>query len=137
MAEFCHVIFKFCQVLPSFTEFYRVLPSYFGALIRSGGSSRLLDWLTSRTASDGADGDETELREILQVDTGVGVDVNGGGGVDAVADAVDEGIVDEDEENLLTSPKTHFCPIQLQEGDLEVKVPPLSVQSSSIDEQNR
>jgi len=82
----------------------------------------LLDWLTSRTASDGADGDETELREILQVDTGVGVD---------------EGIVDEDEENLLTSPKTHFCPIQLQEGDLEVKVPPLSVQSSSIDEQNR
>jgi len=122
LAEFCHVIFKFCQVLPSFTEFYRVLPSYFGALIRSGGSSRLLDWLTSRTASDGADGDETELREILQVDTGVGVD---------------EGIVDEDEENLLTSPKTHFCPIQLQEGDLEVKVPPLSVQSSSIDEQNR
>ena len=97
----------------------------------------MLDWLTSRTASDGADGDETELREILQVDTGVGVDVNGGGGVGAVADAVDEGIVDEDEENLLTSPKTHFCPIQLQEGDLEVKVPPLSVQSSSIDEQNR
>jgi hypothetical protein len=28
---------------------------------------------------------------------------------------------DEEEENLLTSPKTHFCPIQ-QEGDVEVQV---------------
>lgn len=68
-------------------------------------SSKLLEWLAN-LATNGEvgkgdpDNDEHEVEHILKET---------------------ERPDDEEEENLLTSPKTHFCPIQ-QEGDVEVQV---------------
>lgn len=63
-------------------------------------NSKLLEWLANlaSTGQTDPDKDEQEVEHILQ-----------------------ERPEDEEEENLLTSPKTHFCPIQ-QEGDVEVQV---------------
>ncbi len=66
-------------------------------------SSKLLEWLANLTGDVGQadlDNDEQEVEHILKEP---------------------ERAEDEEEENLLTSPKTHFCPIQ-QEGDVEVQV---------------
>lgn len=65
-------------------------------------SSKLLEWLANFTTGVQADvdKDEQEVEHILKEP---------------------ERPEDEEEENLLTSPKTHFCPIQ-QEGDVEVQV---------------
>ena len=69
-------------------------------------SSKLLEWLANLATAGGVaqeghpDNDEHEVEHILKEP---------------------ELPEDEEEENLLTSPKTHFCPIQ-QEGDVEVQV---------------
>lgn len=65
-------------------------------------NSKLLEWLANFTAGTqgDVDKDEQEVEHILKEP---------------------ERPEDEEEENLLTSPKTHFCPIQ-QEGDTEVQV---------------
>ena len=69
-------------------------------------SSKLLEWLANLATAGGGvvqghpDNDEHEVEHILKEP---------------------ERPDDEEEENLLTSPKTHFCPIQ-QEGDVEVQV---------------
>ena len=73
-----------------------------------------LDPVVPAEEADG-EGDENEVESIMKEEACV------------VAAAETEGCLPdpedkEEEENLLTSPKTHFCPIQLQEGDTEVKV---------------
>lgn len=68
-------------------------------------SSKLLEWLTNlagragTVASSSDARDEEEVESILKEPDGPA----------------------DDDDNLLTSPKTHFCPIQ-QEGDAEVQV---------------
>lgn len=72
-------------------------------------NSKLFEWLASFTSNMGGFSDDEakdkdpscEVESILK-EPGVGED-------------------DEEPENLLTSPKTHFCPIQ-QEGDAEIQV---------------
>ena len=84
-------------------------------------SSKLMEWLAN-LAANGAeqkqqesgivdDYDEEEIESILKKEPPAEIVVEH-------HLVVDE---EEEQENLLTSPKTHFCPIQ-QEGDAEVQV---------------
>ena len=67
-------------------------------------NSKLLEWLAGLGQSIPVDCHEKEIESILKD-----------------PDSDEKAANEEEEENLLTSPKTHFCPIQ-QEGDAEVQV---------------
>ena len=68
-------------------------------------NSKLFEWLASFTSKMGGDDDKDPSHEV-----------------ESILKEPEIGEEEEEEpENLLTSPKTHFCPIQ-QEGDVEVQV---------------
>lgn len=68
-------------------------------------NSKLFEWLASFTSKMGGDDDKDPSHEVESIlkEPGAGEEE------------------EEEPENLLTSPKTHFCPIQ-QERDVEVQV---------------